>query len=140
MTLFARPGSTGALMSYESRYDNFIGGEWVAPASGQYFENLTPVTGQPKPVAPQANPSANWDRVPGAPAPAAGNWDQSQWDPTLPAIPSAFVSGDPIAIINSILGISSTSAQVSMVVRLRTPDATYPTRGASGSSPSLAES
>jgi peptidoglycan DL-endopeptidase RipA len=72
----------------------------------------TPVTGQPKPAAPQANPSANWDRVPGAPAPAAGNWDQSQWDPTLPAIPSAFVSGDPIAIINSILGISSTSAQV----------------------------
>ena len=72
----------------------------------------TPVTGQPKPAAPQANPSANWDRVPGAAAPAAGNWDQSQWDPTLPAIPSAFVSGDPIAIINSILGISSTSAQV----------------------------
>ncbi len=46
MTVFARPGSTGALMSFESRYDNFIGGEWVAPASGKYFENLTPVTGQ----------------------------------------------------------------------------------------------
>ncbi len=44
-------------------------------------------------------------------APAAGNWDQSLWDPTLPAIPSAFVSGDPIAIINSVLGMSSTSAQ-----------------------------
>ena len=35
MTVFARPGSTGALMSFESRYDNFIGGEWVAPAAGQ---------------------------------------------------------------------------------------------------------
>ena len=46
-----------------------------------------------------------------ASAPAAGNWDQSLWDPTLPAIPSAFVSGDPIAIINAVLGISSTSAQ-----------------------------
>ena len=46
MTVFARPGSAGALMSYESRYGNFIGGEWVAP-SGRYFENLTPVTGQP---------------------------------------------------------------------------------------------
>jgi aldehyde dehydrogenase len=33
-------------MSYESRYDNFIGGEWVAPAMGRYFENPTPVTGQ----------------------------------------------------------------------------------------------
>src|ERR1700691_3948611 len=47
MTVFARPGSAGALMSFESRYDNFIGGEWVAPAACRYFENLTPVTGQP---------------------------------------------------------------------------------------------
>ncbi len=47
MTVFARPGSAGALMSFESRYDNFIGGEWVAPAAGRYFENLTPVIGQP---------------------------------------------------------------------------------------------
>lgn len=29
------------------RYDNFIGNEWVAPAKGQYFTNLTPVTGKP---------------------------------------------------------------------------------------------
>jgi aldehyde dehydrogenase len=46
MTVFARPGSAGALMSYESRYENFIGGQWVAPAHGRYFENPTPVTGQ----------------------------------------------------------------------------------------------
>ncbi|HEY3996609.1 MAG TPA: aldehyde dehydrogenase family protein, partial [Mycobacterium sp.] len=46
MTVFARPGAAGALMSYESRYENFIGGEWVAPAKGLYFENPTPVTGQ----------------------------------------------------------------------------------------------
>src|SRR6478672_5196680 len=69
-------------------------------------------SGQPKPVAPQSNPSTNWDRAPSAPTVTAGNWDQSLWDPTLPAIPSAFVSGDPIAIINSVLGISSTSTQV----------------------------
>jgi peptidoglycan DL-endopeptidase RipA len=68
-------------------------------------------SGQAKAVTPQANSSTNWDRAPATPAPAAGNWDQSLWDPTLPAIPSAFVSGDPIAIINSVLGISSTSAQ-----------------------------
>ncbi len=70
-----------------------------------------PTTGQSKPAAPLANPSPNWDRVTGPAAPAAANWDQSLWDPTLPAIPSAFVSGDPIAIINSVLGMSSTSAQ-----------------------------
>src|SRR6478735_1158481 len=46
MTVYSRPGSADALMSYESRYGNFIGGEWVPPASGQYFENPTPVTGQ----------------------------------------------------------------------------------------------
>lgn len=68
-------------------------------------------TGQPKTVAPQSKSSSNWDRASGTPVPAASNWDTSLWDPTLPAIPSAFVSGDPIAIINSVLGISSTSAQ-----------------------------
>jgi aldehyde dehydrogenase len=30
-----------------ARYDNWIGGEYVAPARGQYFTNLTPITGQP---------------------------------------------------------------------------------------------
>ncbi len=29
------------------RYDNFIGGEWVPPAEGRYFTNLTPITGKP---------------------------------------------------------------------------------------------
>lgn len=33
-------------MSYESRYENFIGGQWVTPTRGRYFENPTPVTGQ----------------------------------------------------------------------------------------------
>ncbi|HZE15500.1 MAG TPA: aldehyde dehydrogenase family protein [Mycobacterium sp.] len=46
MTVYARPGSPGALMSYESRYDNFIGGEWLPPVQGRYFDNPTPVTGQ----------------------------------------------------------------------------------------------
>jgi len=57
------------------------------------------------------DPNANWDRAPGARDAGGGKWD-SLWDPTLPAIPSAFVSGDPIAIINTILGYMSTSAQV----------------------------
>ena len=32
---------------FAKRYDNYIGGEWVAPQSGEYFENITPITGQP---------------------------------------------------------------------------------------------
>ncbi|ORX07006.1 acetaldehyde dehydrogenase ExaC [Mycolicibacillus trivialis] len=46
MTVYARPGSPDALMSYQSRYDNYIGGQWVPPAAGRYFENPTPVTGE----------------------------------------------------------------------------------------------
>ncbi|MCA1941131.1 MAG: aldehyde dehydrogenase [Caenispirillum bisanense] len=30
-----------------NRYENFIGGEWVAPVKGQYFQNISPVNGQP---------------------------------------------------------------------------------------------
>ena len=32
MTVYARPGAEGSLMTFQSRYDNYIGGEWVAPA------------------------------------------------------------------------------------------------------------
>src|SRR6478672_7100089 len=46
MTVYARPGTEGALMSFEARYDNYINGEWVAPTAGKYFENRTPVTGE----------------------------------------------------------------------------------------------
>ena len=46
MTVYARPGKAGSLMSFQPRYDNYIGGEWVAPAKGRYFENSTPITGE----------------------------------------------------------------------------------------------
>lgn len=47
MTRYAAPGTEGAIVSYQSRYDHFIGGEYVPPARGQYFENPSPVNGQP---------------------------------------------------------------------------------------------
>ncbi|GJD94874.1 aldehyde dehydrogenase [Methylobacterium iners] len=31
---------------FSARYDNFIGGQWVAPVNGRYFENTSPVTGR----------------------------------------------------------------------------------------------
>jgi aldehyde dehydrogenase len=46
MARYAAPGESGSIVSYESRYDHFIGGEYVPPAKGQYFDNPTPVTGQ----------------------------------------------------------------------------------------------
>ncbi len=43
---FPNPGQPGSPVSFKSRYDNYIGGEWVAPVKGQYFDNVTPVTGE----------------------------------------------------------------------------------------------
>src|ERR1700754_3911687 len=46
MTKYAAPGEAGSVVSYRPRYDHFIGGEYGPPATGKYFENPTPVTGQ----------------------------------------------------------------------------------------------
>ncbi|HKR50780.1 MAG TPA: aldehyde dehydrogenase family protein, partial [Pseudonocardiaceae bacterium] len=46
MARYTAPGESGSVVSYESKYDHFIGGEYVPPAKGQYFDNPTPVTGQ----------------------------------------------------------------------------------------------
>ena len=46
MTVYSQPGTEGAKVAFESRYDNYIGGDWVKPVKGNYFENVTPVTGQ----------------------------------------------------------------------------------------------
>ena len=44
--IYANPNTPGALINFKDTYDNFIGGQWVAPIEGQYFENITPVTGK----------------------------------------------------------------------------------------------
>jgi aldehyde dehydrogenase len=46
MTIYTPPGQSGSPVTVESRYDNFIGGDWVAPSKGDYFENPSPITGQ----------------------------------------------------------------------------------------------
>jgi aldehyde dehydrogenase len=46
MTIYAQPGTDGSVVSYKERYENWIGGEWVPPVKGQYFENPSPVTGK----------------------------------------------------------------------------------------------
>ncbi|WP_329013447.1 acetaldehyde dehydrogenase ExaC [Streptomyces sp. NBC_00690] len=47
MTRYAAPGSEGSLVSYRPRYDHWIGGAYVPPARGGYFENPSPVDGRP---------------------------------------------------------------------------------------------
>ena len=46
MTLYAAPGTPGAKLAFKPRYDNFIGGRFVPPVDGQYFDVITPITGQ----------------------------------------------------------------------------------------------
>ncbi len=36
----------GVEIPYKAKYDNFIGGKWVAPVEGQYFDNISPITGK----------------------------------------------------------------------------------------------
>ncbi|GAA4121506.1 aldehyde dehydrogenase family protein [Nocardioides fonticola] len=47
MTVYAPPGAADSLVSVKSRYGHYIGGEWVDPIKGQYFENISPVNGKP---------------------------------------------------------------------------------------------
>ena len=44
--IYAAPGAAGAKVVYKPRYDNFIGGQWVAPVKGQYFDVVTPISGK----------------------------------------------------------------------------------------------
>ncbi|QXC61294.1 aldehyde dehydrogenase family protein [Aquihabitans sp. G128] len=46
MPKFANPGTADSTVSYQDRYGHYIGGEWVDPAKGQWFENPSPVTGE----------------------------------------------------------------------------------------------
>ncbi len=44
--LYIAPGQPGSKATYLPRYEHWINGEWSKPDSGQYFENVTPVTGK----------------------------------------------------------------------------------------------
>ncbi len=57
-----RPGTFGFPVEIRKQYQNYIGGEWVKPASGAYFENVTPVTGQVLCEIPRSN-AADVDRA-----------------------------------------------------------------------------
>ncbi len=103
---------------------------WAAPAAvtAATEASVVPSAAGPVESAPKSNAAAD---APQAAAPAgpasAGSWDgrgdgptsdvkvpygnPSEWDLTLPAVPSAFVSGDPVQIINAVLGMAQNSLQ-----------------------------
>ncbi len=44
--IYAAPGAAGAKITYKKQYENFIGGKWVAPVKGEYFDVITPISGK----------------------------------------------------------------------------------------------
>jgi len=44
--IYAAPSEANSKVKFKTRYGNFIGGEWVAPVKGQYFDNVSPINGQ----------------------------------------------------------------------------------------------
>ncbi len=43
--IYAAPGTAEAKVQYKAKYDNFIGGKWIAPVKGGYFDVITPISG-----------------------------------------------------------------------------------------------
>jgi len=44
--IYTQPGQADSIVTLQPRYGNFIGGEWKAPVKGEYFKNVSPVTGE----------------------------------------------------------------------------------------------
>jgi len=54
---YAMPGEDDAVVTFSERYENYIGGQWVAPVEGNYFVNRTPVTGATICEVPRSGPA-----------------------------------------------------------------------------------
>jgi len=46
MGLMESLSGLGVKSPYKAKYENYIGGKWTAPVDGQYFDNISPVTGK----------------------------------------------------------------------------------------------
>lgn len=44
--VYAFPNTEGSKVTFKDKYENYINGEWTPPVKGQYFDNITPVTGK----------------------------------------------------------------------------------------------
>ncbi|AHL76887.1 aldehyde dehydrogenase [Stutzerimonas stutzeri] len=73
---YAHPGSEGAVVSFKSRYGNYINGEFVEPVNGQYFTNLSPVNGQPIAEFPRSD-AADIEKALDAAHAAADAWGKT---------------------------------------------------------------
>jgi len=54
---YVDPNQAGAKVNFKAQYENFIGGKWIAPVAGQYFDNLSPVNGKVFCKIPRSTPA-----------------------------------------------------------------------------------
>lgn len=50
------PNTEGSIVQFKAQYENFIGGKWVPPVKGEYFDNISPVDGKAFTKAPRSTP------------------------------------------------------------------------------------
>jgi aldehyde dehydrogenase len=70
---YAKPGAEGSVVDFAPRYENFIGGKWVPPVEGRYFDNPSPVDGQTFCEVPRSS-AADVDLALDAAHAAADKW------------------------------------------------------------------
>ncbi len=74
--IYAKPGTPGAVVTLKPRYGNYINGEFVAPLSGQYFSNTSPVDASVIAEFPRSN-AADIDKALDAAHAAADAWGRT---------------------------------------------------------------
>lgn len=73
---YQAPGQPGSIVSFSSKYDNFIGGKWLPPVEGEYLEAVSPVTGRPFAHVPRSR-AADVDLALDAAHAAAPRWGRT---------------------------------------------------------------
>ena len=53
-SVYEAPGGPASIVEVKAHYENFIGGHWIAPVTGQYSQNRSPATGQPFTEVPKS--------------------------------------------------------------------------------------
>jgi aldehyde dehydrogenase len=74
--IYSAPGTNGAKIQFQSKYDNFIGGKWVAPVKGGYFDVISPISGAVYTKAPRST-AEDVELALDAAHEAAGKWGRT---------------------------------------------------------------
>jgi aldehyde dehydrogenase len=53
--IYLAPPHPGSKASFRPQYENFIGGNWMPPVKGQYFDDVSPITGEPFTKVPRSS-------------------------------------------------------------------------------------